>query len=552
MKKWLDELINMLVLCGSAGAYYFFSARLEVHTDPLALVCLIPAAWVIILMFLPTPSEIKSSFLELGGLTWSQADFVRGWLITGRTGSGKTAAAICNILEALFKNGKNWGGVCVDDKGLFFNILVKACQKYGQSDRLALLQVRPENAPSDWQPQYKYNLISDLAIPASSYAKTIVDVSKSIGGEGGNPFFITQAGIQIEKAIELFRLVDPKKCNLKSIYQFFSIEDDMTKILDFLAHKDESPAAVGLIEHFMLNYLKQPPDQRGGVKSTIQNCLSYFTQPDIAEVFCPEENSLDFSVIDEGIIISISLPNKFEIERRYINTFLKLAYYKHALRRFDKSEEQRSTDNLLVLIADEAQQIVTSAQSGTSDFNVIDKIREAKATGIYATQSTTSFVPAFGSLEKTKVFLLNLGNHVYFTVADADAAELAAKHIGMRTIQKMSRSSGPQGTTYSYTDQDEFCLKPFVLRNMKKFECVIVHCENGYRKTKLPTTDLTKPTEANYGQKSPESPRVERKAIEHADGHQDNEGSESDSPPLQQEQELCWPRSEIESSSISL
>jgi hypothetical protein len=45
-------------------------------------------------------------------------DFVRGWLVTGRTGSGKTQCAINAITYQIFQNVKNWGGVCRDQKGL--------------------------------------------------------------------------------------------------------------------------------------------------------------------------------------------------------------------------------------------------------------------------------------------------------------------------------------------------------------------------------------------------------------------------------------------------
>jgi hypothetical protein len=45
-------------------------------------------------------------------------------------------------------------------------------------------------------------------------------------------------------------------------------------------------------------------------------------------------------------------------ERRYINTFLKMLFYTHTLRRFDKSAEARRCDNLLILWADEAQRFL--------------------------------------------------------------------------------------------------------------------------------------------------------------------------------------------------
>ena len=57
------------------------------------------------------------------------------------------------------------------------------------------------------------------------------------------------------------------------------------------------------------------------------NYLSYFTNPDIVEVFGAETNSFEFAALDEGAIICISMPQKYQTERRYIMTLLKLLFY---------------------------------------------------------------------------------------------------------------------------------------------------------------------------------------------------------------------------------
>jgi hypothetical protein len=42
---------------------------------------------------------------------------------------------------------------------------------------------------------------------------------------------------------------------------------------------------------------------------------------------------------------------KRKTERRYVNTFLKLLYYNHALGRFDKTKSDRAKEHLLILWA---------------------------------------------------------------------------------------------------------------------------------------------------------------------------------------------------------
>jgi hypothetical protein len=436
-------------------------------------------------------AEHEATIVRFGNLVWTMPDFVRGWLITGRTGSGKTAAAIVRLLSQLFARVENWGGLCIDDKGLFWEVLGKIARHFKQQDRLVLLQVRPESARPEWKPGATYNLLSDSRIPASAYAKIIIDVGNSLGGGAGKDFFATQAQIHIEKGIEILRLADAW-VTLTNLYHFLSDSNDM-KLLLKTAAEIKTPEAISLVLHFEQNFLGQPPEQLGGVRSTIFNYLHYFAQPDIAAVFCPsEESTFDFDQIDQGKIVCVSMPNKFQVERRYINTFLKLAYYAHALRRFDRDVEARARDNLLVLIADEAQQIVTAAESGMSDHNVIDKIREARATVVFATQSTTSFVPTLGNQDKANVLLLNLSNRIYFTVADDPAAELAACHIGKHTVQRKSRSTGRGGSSFSYSESDEFRIKPQVLRALKKFEAIVCHCERGLRRLNLKPTSFTR------------------------------------------------------------
>ena len=72
------------------------------------------------------------------------------------------------------------------------------------------------------------------------------------------------------------------------------------------------------------------------------------------------------------------MPQKFQLERRYVNTFPKMLFYTHALRRFDKPAEDRRRDNLLVLWADEAQRFVSASEDGMSDYNCMTSFAKRK------------------------------------------------------------------------------------------------------------------------------------------------------------------------------
>ena len=113
-----------------------------------------------------------------------------------------------------------------------------------------------------------------------------------------------------------------------------------------------------------------------------------------------------------------------------------MLFYLHALRRYDLPGAERATKNLIVMVLDEAQETVLVSEDGISDYNVIDKIRGARATTINSTQSPTSYIPPMGGRDKAEVSCLNLGNKIYFTAADKQASEMIADALGEAHRQK--------------------------------------------------------------------------------------------------------------------
>jgi type IV secretory pathway TraG/TraD family ATPase VirD4 len=247
----------------------------------------------------------------------------------------------------------------------------------------------------------------------------------------------------------------------------------------------DAPRRKELHDHFTNRFINQPEEQLGGVRETIGNYLQYFLTPEVAEVFCTKENTFDFSAIDDGKIILVTMPQKFQTERRYVNTFLKLLFYNHALRRFDKSKADRADDNLLILWADEAQRFMTASEDGTSDYNCVDVIREAGATIVAAAQSTTSLIPPLGN-DKSKVLTLNLRNRIIFRSADEADAVQAADFLGKKQVVKRSWGSSAGKRTVNYSEIEEHKIKPHLLRSLRDHECVLVHCEKGFQRITLP------------------------------------------------------------------
>ncbi len=155
------------------------------------------AAWV---LFKPRKTGCVA---RLGGLTWKRTQFCRGWLITGDTGSGKTSSGINQLAHQVFRNEPTWGGLCIDEKGVYWETLAAMARHYGREHDLIHLQIRADDTDAQWTPPNRYNLTGDRSIPFTTYAKFIVDTATSLGQGGDKGFFKSQAQTHIAHALEM-------------------------------------------------------------------------------------------------------------------------------------------------------------------------------------------------------------------------------------------------------------------------------------------------------------------------------------------------------------
>jgi hypothetical protein len=254
--KALDVLLYLLCLAAALAGYFLLAPPLSFVVIGLSLAF---AAWSVL-----AADNSGRIVLRLGGLAWTMEDFVRGWLITGRTGSGKTQCAINTITFQLFQNVKHWGGICLDQKGLYWEILVKMAAHFGREDDLVLLQTRPPGEDALWRPPHTINITGNENVPASTYAKVIVDTAVSLtGGRGGNPFFPTKAQLAIQTGFEILRHIEAY-VTIPNIHRLLLHEEDANAAIETLMNKGDQRSNE-LVTAFR-GYLEQPPEQLGGVQ----------------------------------------------------------------------------------------------------------------------------------------------------------------------------------------------------------------------------------------------------------------------------------------------
>ena len=169
-----------------------------------------PVSWLLTGVFaglagyaaMTTGRPKRNVIVQLKGLRWTREDFCRGWLITGDTGSGKTRSGITPLLYQVFQNEPGWGGICIDDKGIYWETLSEMARHFHRQNDLILLQIRPDSSPLDWKPTHTYNLTSQPGIPYSTFAKFVVDTASSLGQQSDKGFFRSQAQTHIGHALE--------------------------------------------------------------------------------------------------------------------------------------------------------------------------------------------------------------------------------------------------------------------------------------------------------------------------------------------------------------
>jgi Type IV secretion-system coupling protein DNA-binding domain len=439
-----------------------------------------------VLTLLKKPRRV---ILRFGSLTWTRQEICRHVLITGDTGAGKTTSGFHPILVQLTKSEPSWGGLVLGVKGDEHRFISELLSAHGRSQDLIHLQVRPESESTHWQPPHRYNLLSDRSLPWMTHAKAIVDIASSMTDGHQSAFFRPMAQIALAQAFELLDALQ-LPVTLTRAYELLTSQDSATQALKALK-RNSSGKHEKLVEFFESTFVNAKAyEQREAVEGTIKTYLGFFLDPDVANVFSSNEpNTFSLNEIDQGAVITITMPQRLVSERRYIQTYLKILFYFHALRRYDKAPALRKGENLLLLVADEFQDLVTASEDGISDHKIVDRIRGAGAAIIAGMQSELSADPVIGST-KREVLTLNMRTRFIFRSADIKGATESANFLGKREIWKKTHSSRPMQTaTISRRKDEDYFIKPAKLMRLRDHTAIIAHPSKRFVNIRLKPID---------------------------------------------------------------
>lgn len=428
--------------------------------------------------------------VRIGKLSWTKEELVRHVLITGDTGSGKTTSGLQPMLHQITKNLPDWGGLILGAKGDEHEFITELAKTHGRGNDLIHIQVRPSEESTKWQPPHRYNLLSDRSLPWSAHAKAIADIAASMTEGKQHAFFRPMAQMAISNSFELLDELS-ETVTLSKAHDVLTSKTNTEKRVKMLKRLPSNTKRIALIDFFETNFTKAKAyEQAEAVTATVKTYLGFFLDPDVAAVFSSEQpNTFELSEVDRGAIITVTMPQRLVTERRYIQTYLKILFYFHALKRFDLPRSEFKKKNTLFLVADEFQALVTSTEDGISDHGVIDRIRSAGVGIIAAMQSEISADPVIGE-RKRRVLTLNMRTRFVFRAADLEGANASADHIGKREFWKPTKTSRLlKPVTYSRRKEQEHFVKPAKLMSLADHVAVVVHPSKNFIKKKIVPLD---------------------------------------------------------------
>jgi hypothetical protein len=421
----------------------------------------------------------NSVVFRIGWLWWSMRDLCRHVIILGDIGSGKTMGAFNFILRQYLKNVPHGGAFIVGTKGDEGVYALQCAQAFGREKDFRLLEVKPDDAPSEWVPRCYYNLVSDRSLPWSTLAKAVVDTASANTEGHQSSFFKPSAQKAIAYGLQLLDALK-RPVNLRALHDLLA---DTDKLNEALEEYDKDIKRVKDLEgdrirdFFAKEFLvPKGKDQSAGQEATVSLFLSPFLTPEIADVFCSENaNTFELDDLDTGMILATAIPQRLFAERQFVHTYLKTLVYYRALRRLDKPWYIKRTMNSIGIFADELQDIVTASEDGMADHKIAATIRAAKVFIVGAMQSEFSPDPKIQE-EKRKVLMKNLCTRFYFKPADAEDALQTADFLGKKTITRRYRANVGVITAGNSGNQEEVHrVKPDKLRQLPDFTCYVVH-----------------------------------------------------------------------------
>jgi hypothetical protein len=460
------NLVVIVTLVSAAGMLFYFADHRRYVRDPAGRI--VADRWQIALRF--------------AGFQWTREKANRHFFFTGDTGSGKTTGMNA-LLADLVKRNPTLGGVVMANKGDEWFYLEWLAKKHGRQNDI--IRLRPRLVGEPGKVSHRLNVTGDARLPFTTRARILVDTAAALNPRDEKGFFKVKGAAHIGRAFELLADIG-RPVTATNAYDLLTSERELKAALEKLTELDPTERRIRLAETLEQTYLKhEAKEQRAGEIGTSQNYLEYLGTAEIAEIFSSNEpDTCTIADVDRGKIFCIDVPQDYTTERQYVFTVIKLLLYRHALRRYALPPWQKYALNQIVYVGDEFQNAITASHDGTSDFNVIDRLRDCMLMLVVSAQAFESLIPP-QTKEQAEVLALNLKNLVMYRAASEADALRCANALGKHWVERASRTVHHDHTSHAYQRIEEFRIKPHEFRGLPDHTAVVRHCTNGFKKVCL-------------------------------------------------------------------
>ena len=453
-------------ICALAGLLFYYADHRRFVRDPAGKVA--ADRWQIVLAF--------------AGFRWTRDKANRHFFFSGDTGSGKTSG-MNGLMAALISRNPTLGGVVMANKGDEWFYLEWLAKKYGREKDI--IRLRPRMVGESEKSPHRLNVTGDARLPFTTRARILVDTAAALNPKDEKSFFKIKGAGHIGRAFELLAEIG-RPITATNAYDLLTSKTELEIALAELAALEPTVRHLRLAEIFEQTFVKhEAKEQRAGEIGTSQNYLEYLGTPEIAEIFSSNQpDTCSIADVDKGKIFCIDVPQDYTTERQYVFTVIKLLVYRHALRRYALPPWEKYALNQLIYVGDEFQNVITASHDGTSDFNVIDRLRDCMLMLIVSAQAFESLIPP-QTKEQAEVLALNLKNLVMYRAASETDALRCANALGKRWVERATRTVHPDHTARTYSQVEEYRIKPHEFRNLPDHTAVVRHCTNGFKKVCL-------------------------------------------------------------------
>lgn len=455
------------LICALAGLLFYYADHRRFVRDPAGK--LVADRWQIVLSF--------------AGFRWTRDKANRHFFFTGDTGSGKTTG-MNGLLAALVSRNPTLGGVVMANKGDEWFYLEWLAKKYGREKDI--IRLRPRLVGETGKPLHRLNVTGDARFPFTTRARILVDTAAALNPKDEKSFFKVKGAGHIARAFEVLSDLG-RPVTATNAYDLLTTGKSLLKAMDELRDVDPATARRSrIIEILQESFVDHKGmEQKAGEIGTTQNYLEFLGTEEIAEVFSSDEpDTCTIADLDKGKILCIDVPQDFTTERQYVFTVVKLLLYRHALRRYALPPWQKYALNQLVFVGDEFQNAITASHDGTSDYNVIDRLRDCLLMLIVSAQAFESLIPP-QTKEQAEVLALNLKNLFMYRAASETDALRCANALGKHWVERGTRTEHLDHTAHAYNRVEEFLIKPHEFRRLPDHTAVVRHCTNGFKKVCL-------------------------------------------------------------------